>query len=324
MNHLPSTAPQLRLPHPARDQDARRRSCRFQGSEGLEALGRHVPVETDSPDELHVAVHTARFGAVRLTWLRHGSMRVRLGGESVKRLRVLVVLEGEISLRLGGTLEVVGPRDAVRLVQQPVVHCESTGTTSALLVDVDVRDPRYRDSLNMAGFAVWQQNTVVPAATAQFLLEVLRRDDDALHPSARADLVPLVEQLSVGLATMLPTQPEPFTHHPLDKSRVLRHIAAHYAEPDLCPTSIAERFGVSTRTLHRVFEQDERSVMQWIAAVRLEQALARLADPRCGHLPIEELATMTGHGSALTLRRAVQGATGMTPSRYRRMAITAA
>jgi AraC-like DNA-binding protein len=319
MSHRRIGATHLRLPGASRDQEARRRSCRFQGAEGLEALGRHVPVETDSPDELHVAVHTARFGAVRLTWLRHGSMRVRMGGEPRQRLRVLVVLEGEITLRLGGTLEVVGPRDAVRLVQQPVVRFEATETTSALLIDVDASDPRYQDALSTANFAVWQQDTVVPAATAQFLLEVLRRDDDKLHPAARADLVPLVEQLSVGLATMLPTRPEPFTHHPLDKSRVLRHIAAHYAEPGLCPTSIANKFGVSTRTLHRVFEEDERSVMQWIAAVRLEQALARLADPRCWHLPIEELATLTGHGSALTLRRAVQAATGMTPSRYRRM-----
>ena len=314
-----STPRLRRLPSLAPEVDPRRRSCRFQGAEGLEALGRHVPIQTDDPDELHVAAHTAWFGAVRLTWLRHGSMRMRLGGESRQRIRIAVVLEGEISLRLGGTLEVVGPRDAVRFADHTVVHCQMTGTTSVLLIDVDARDPRYRDSLSTAGFAVWRQDTAVPTATAQFLLEVLRRDDEALLPAARADLVPIVEQLAFGLATMLPARPEPFSHHPLDKSRVLQHIAAHYAEPGLCPASIAEKFGVSTRTLHRVFENDERTVMQWIAVIRLEQALARLADPRCWHLPIEELATLTGHGSALTLRRAVQAATRMTPSRYRRM-----
>src|SRR5918997_1159630 len=104
MSHVATTSkPHLQsAPHGA---DHRCRSCRRQGAEALDALARHIAVETDSPDELHVAAHTARFGAVRLTWLRHGSMRVQLGGESRQRLFVVVVLEGEISVRLGGTLE---------------------------------------------------------------------------------------------------------------------------------------------------------------------------------------------------------------------------
>jgi transcriptional regulator GlxA family with amidase domain len=232
-------------------------------------------------------------------------------------VRVAVVLTGELALQLRGTLEVVGPRDAVRFADSTVVHCEAEGPGSVLLIDVDARDPRFQND-PAVGFAVWQQDTVVHAASAQFFLEVLRSDNADLPPVARADLVPVVEQLAVGLATMPPSPPEPFEHHPLDRARVLRHIAAHYAEPGLCPAGIAASFGVSTRTLHRVFERDERSLMQWIASVRLEQALARLVDPRCARLPIEEIATLTGHGSALTLRRAVQAATGMTPSSYRR------
>ena len=308
----------------------RRRSYRFQGREGLAALRRCMQVSTDRPDELQAAAHSARFGAVRLIGIRHGALRARLGrggwagfrpesrGPAERsHIHVLVVLDGEVTVHVDGVGAVLRARDAARLDGGEPTMYETTDKAMVLGVEVDASEPRFAATLESQGFAVWRHDSVVPSAVAKFLCEVLCRDDENLAPAVRAELVPLVEQACLGLLTTRAPDVES-ARIQYDRALVLQYVTAHHADADLSPGSIAAHFGVSTRTLHRMFEDDDHTVMQWIAHVRLEEALMRLRNPKYATMPLEELAGLTGHGSALSLRRAVQAVTGMSPTQYRR------
>jgi ABC-type branched-subunit amino acid transport system permease subunit len=82
----------------------------------------------------------------------------------------------------------------------------------------------------------------------------------------------------------------------------------------LGPTLLAAHLGMSKRSLQRLFEGETLSVSQLIQAKRVDQVLLRLRDPRYSGTSLDELAVLTGFGSALALRRAVQSVTGKTPS----------
>lgn len=99
--------------------------------------------------------------------------------------------------------------------------------------------------------------------------------------------------------------------------RIIEHIAASFAERELRPETLARRFNMSTRSLQRVFEGSGTSAAGEIAERRLELALALLSDPDHRGLAIAEVAARCGYHSQAHLRRAVVGATGLSPSQVR-------
>jgi AraC-like DNA-binding protein len=102
-----------------------------------------------------------------------------------------------------------------------------------------------------------------------------------------------------------------------------RYIKARYADPVLSSSTIAAHLGLSRRSLQRLFEGEEKTIAQYIHEVRTRHALARLGDPRLALVPLSEIATLSGFGSVVAMRRAVQEATGVTPTEVRRNAISA-
>jgi transcriptional regulator GlxA family with amidase domain len=103
----------------------------------------------------------------------------------------------------------------------------------------------------------------------------------------------------------------------------LRHIANRYTDPELSSASVAEHLGLSRRSLQRLFEGEERTVAQRIQEVRTQHAINRLKDPRLAAASLAEIATLSGFGSTVAMRRAVQESTNLTPSDLRREAATA-
>jgi AraC family transcriptional activator of tynA and feaB len=64
--------------------------------------------------------------------------------------------------------------------------------------------------------------------------------------------------------------------HVLDAA--LHEISVQYADPALRPTELAERIGVSLRSLQRAFQQIDETPRQRIASVRLERAYQKLQE----------------------------------------------
>lgn len=67
-------------------------------------------------------------------------------------------------------------------------------------------------------------------------------------------------------------------------------MGQHFGDPDLPPVSVAARFGISPRYLHKLFEETGTSFSQWLQARRLERCRRELADPAFQSHGIAEIA----------------------------------
>lgn len=102
------------------------------------------------------------------------------------------------------------------------------------------------------------------------------------------------------------------------RERADRHIDEHLADPELSPRTIAAALFVSTRQLHGVFADADRTVAATVRRRRLERCLADLADPRHAATPVSAIATRWGFANATRFGQLVKRETGATPSAYRR------
>ena len=82
---------------------------------------------------------SARFGAYLVSVVQTGPVKMRVPGDNFghpwRAVRLVVVLEGELSLRTSGTIEVLGRRAAALAVGWRPLEIETSG---ALVLEVDV------------------------------------------------------------------------------------------------------------------------------------------------------------------------------------------
>jgi AraC-like DNA-binding protein len=261
----------------------------------------------------------------------HGPLRFEATksnfAHDARTLRMVVVLDGEVQLRTGDQLHgeqaTLRRRDgALVLGWEPVTY---TAAQPARVVVIDV--PADHDSIvglpETAPFVTGGTETALLSALAAFALDLLRQDVDQLTPAVRAQVTDSLESLFSGTVSTLAVPTGTDWNRRSQRMHVVRYIASHYADPQLGPTTLATHLGMSKRSLQRLFEGEKLSVSQLVQAKRVDQVLLRLRDPRYGSTSLDELAVLTGFGSALALRRAVQAATGRTPSAVRAEALKA-
>ncbi|MGH2857853.1 MAG: helix-turn-helix domain-containing protein, partial [Solirubrobacteraceae bacterium] len=98
----------------------------------------------------------------------------------------------------------------------------------------------------------------------------------------------------------------------------LDELERSLAESDLCPARVAERIGVSTRYLHRLFADRGQTVGRCILERRLERCRSDLEDPAGRHLTVAWIACRHGFGDPAYFARAFKRRYGVTPSEHRR------
>ena len=292
----------------------------YQGQQGLDEFSAAVDVTAD-PERFRVLSRTARFGRLVVSRLAHGPLRLECHGVNFGHdepvLRLLVVLSGHVAVTQDGRTEVLGPRDAALVVGwRPCVR-QAVEDVQTVQVDVPADLEVLGHLADSLTFTAWSERDVLLGAVGAFLCDLLRKDEASTRVVVRTQVAQALESL-VSMAVCQATAPvDPDGERRTQRIQVVQHIAAHYADPELSPASIAERFGMSKRSLQRLFEGERLSVSQWISEKRLEQALLRLRDPRYDGTSLDEIAVLSGFGSALCLRRAVHAATGKTPSEIR-------
>ena len=92
------------------------------------------------------------------------------------------------------------------------------------------------------------------------------------------------------------------------------YIEANLGDPDLDPEGIARASFISTRYLHKLFEDEGTSVCQWIRTARLERCRRDLLDPALGHLTILAIASRWGLPGPQHFSRLFRAAYGCSPS----------
>lgn len=99
--------------------------------------------------------------------------------------------------------------------------------------------------------------------------------------------------------------------------RAMLLIRDNYSDRSLSPLWLAERIGVSLRTLQRAFTETDSGVSAQITQVRAERAAALLGSPIHRRTTVAEIAALCGFGAPGDLRRALRNTYGVGPSDLR-------
>ncbi|MGV9747688.1 helix-turn-helix transcriptional regulator [Rhodococcus zopfii] len=99
--------------------------------------------------------------------------------------------------------------------------------------------------------------------------------------------------------------------------RAMFLIRENYADRSLTPSWLAERLGVSLRTLQRAFTAQGTGVASTITEVRAEHASELLANPVHRRTTVAEIAVLCGFGAPGDLRRALRNTFDVGPSDLR-------
>jgi AraC-like DNA-binding protein len=153
---------------------------------------------------------------------------------------------------------------------------------------------------------------------ARFLLDLARHRD--LIPAAQAERV--VAQSSDLVVTLLSSTfaGGDEVHGSVQRTLVLRikdYIEQRISDPTLDPDQIAAAVNISTRYLHKLFQDEHRSVSQYVKNLRLERTRRDLLDPRRADRSISSIAFDSGFGDISAFNRAFKDAYGITPREMR-------
>ncbi|WP_069735074.1 helix-turn-helix domain-containing protein [Streptomyces sp. EN27] len=94
-------------------------------------------------------------------------------------------------------------------------------------------------------------------------------------------------------------------------------IGGNLHDPRLTPAVVAAAHHISTRHLHRLFQQEGTTVAALIRNRRLERARRDLAEPGLAGTPVHVIAARCGFGSPAHFSRVFRAAHGMSPVDYR-------
>jgi AraC-like DNA-binding protein len=153
---------------------------------------------------------------------------------------------------------------------------------------------------------------------SRFLLDLARHLD--LLPAAQSERV--LAQASDLVVTLLGSAfgEGDDAHGCAQRSLVLRikdHIERRLSDPALGPDEIAAAVSISTRYLHKLFQDDHRTVSLYVRERRLDRVRHDLLDPRLASRPISTIAFSWGFGDISGFNRAFKQAYGITPRELR-------
>ncbi|WP_433871543.1 helix-turn-helix domain-containing protein [Saccharopolyspora sp. CA-218241] len=144
-------------------------------------------------------------------------------------------------------------------------------------------------------------------------------DDGVGGPDGVRLSTALLDLLAVALAGRVSKGSDvpPESHRSALLARVYAFVDEHLPDPALSPNKIAEAHHISTRYLHKLFETEETTVVEWIRARRLEQCRRHLADPAQRTCPVGVIAGRWGFRDPGHFSRLFRAAFGVPPREYR-------
>jgi AraC-like DNA-binding protein len=95
-------------------------------------------------------------------------------------------------------------------------------------------------------------------------------------------------------------------------------IRAHLSDPGLSAKHVAQRLGLSERSIYLLFERSGLNFAPFVTNERLKLAVAMLLDPARQRNRIGDIALAAGFGDLSTFNRCFRRRYGRTPSSLRR------
>jgi AraC-like DNA-binding protein len=103
----------------------------------------------------------------------------------------------------------------------------------------------------------------------------------------------------------------------------LDEVERSLGDPELSPSRVAQRLGISTRYLHALFAQRGTSFGRWVLARRLDRGLRDLEDPARAHWTVAAIALENGFADPSYFARAVRARYGASLRELRQAALSA-
>lgn len=287
----------------------------------------HWPVAYDRVDEKAFEADIEYFTIGDIRVLHHGMSRVALlrttaGTAGVPRSFSLnFVTRGRLILSHYDKQSILGSGDIVladggkpsRLMFVEPTRIVTVGIPDALLT-AHIPQPE-----RMCNLVLKPQHHFSAAIRAALLgiLDMERRG--VPEEMERQAIQPLLGMLSVSyLANFGWRLGKSGAHSGARLEEIRQYIDEHVTEHDLTPESIAERFGVSTRYLRKLFAADSDSVSRYIQRRRLEKSADRLRNLLWQGRSITDICYDCGFKSAPHFTRAFKARFGVTPNEYRK------
>lgn len=178
----------------------------------------------------------------------------------------------------------------------------------------DLLPPRLRNTYEPALDAL--PHSVATRALRRLAQDLLAgAPPNALSVAAASHLENALISLQQGvLAEQLDDRQAPDDRYDELRQDVIAHIETHLRDPGLSPQTLADRFSISLRLLHKLFEMTPETAAHRIRRRRVEEAASILRDRS---VPVAELAADLGFGSVSTFQRAFTSQQGSSPQRYR-------
>lgn len=162
----------------------------------------------------------------------------------------------------------------------------------------------------------------LPAATgvSRLACETIRlalEEVDRALPVLRADLGEMIlRMIHLALLEQLGVQERPSPRWVM-RERIKAHVERRLSDHNLGIESVAQALNCSKRTLHKAFEDECRTLDQYIWERRLEAARQGLEDGGAAGRTISEVAFACGFHSAAHFSRAFRARFGASPREWR-------
>lgn len=272
-------------------------------------------VEANQPDRFSASLEPFAIGQVR-GGIHHCNAKHRLflPHTGIAGLEVILLCDGDLTLYdNSGTIEllpgdmIVCPRGTERQTASSRFEMIGFGIPEFLLLhrDSELRATIGRRIVGNSGLAACIGAFLRKAAESH--RELTPEEGFALQKAVVDSICLLGAADGICGASAAPTDQE-------EKLERLKALASRSLEcADLAPAMLAERTGISTRTLHRLFAASGTTFQDWLREQRLERCWAELNDHGRRGRSIADVAFGCGFNDLSTFNRAFRARFGMTP-----------
>ncbi|WP_375483901.1 helix-turn-helix domain-containing protein [uncultured Jatrophihabitans sp.] len=231
--------------------------------------------------------------------------------------QVAILTAGSASLQQDDRVATLGPGDAVLYENsRPFTWTPpEPWAATALCIPVDaVRltevERRRMSAQRLSG------GSGLTGVVSRFVLDITQHASQIAEANAEHILAHATDLVVSLLAT--PTNPQRGdARHRILRDRIKSYIDTHLRDPALTPDQIAAAANISTRYLHKLFEDEHETVALYLRRRRLHCARNELLDPRSARHSIAAIAHHCGFSDLSGFNRAFKTTFGLTPRELR-------
>lgn len=170
----------------------------------------------------------------------------------------------------------------------------------------------------------WRQYAFKPipadeglAAVVRNHIAVLAEQAASIDAATAASMRPMTVGLVAAMLNSLDAATELTSLPDFHRRRIREFVLHHLCDPMLDVDMIAHGVGLSVRYIHRLFEDEPTSLMQWTHVKRLERCRELITDHRLRHRKISQIAYDAGFNDLAHFSRCFRKRFRLSPSQAR-------